>query len=122
MRHSIKNQNQNDENYVSIIFHVANAYSNLLNAIHDDMLWRQANRLVIELFKSKESIIKIGGLKILDESYKIVGSELSSILGETIPSLTELIEDPDNAVEIETRNTIKSIENSIGESIDNYFQ
>jgi len=111
-----------DEQYVRIVFYLANAYANLMNATRNDMLWRTANRSLIEMMKSSSSIIKIASLKILDEAFKVVGTELIAILADTVPTLTELIEDKDHAVEIETRNTVRSIEGSVGESIQSFFQ
>ena len=104
-----------------VILHIAPTFAALMDTTKDDMLWRSANLMLIDMMRNDETKIKIAALKICDEEFKVVGSELTTILAELVPSLSECAEYSKDAVDTIARETIQSIENSIGEPIETYF-
>jgi hypothetical protein len=59
---------------------------------------------------------------LVNEAFRVVGSELTTILPELVPSLAELTEDPHESVDTVAIETIANIQRSIGEDIESYFR
>ncbi|KAH0789966.1 HEAT repeat-containing protein 1 [Histomonas meleagridis] len=110
-----------DEYIKLIILSIAPAFTALMDTTKDEMLWRSANLQLIEMMKNDDSRIKIGAMKIVDEEFKVIGGELTGLLPELVPYLAECAEYAKGDVDVIARETIQSIENSIGEPINTYF-
>lgn len=113
---------ETDEQYMEkIVGHLAPAFAALVDAAKDDALRRMADLAMIELMRNKSYIVRIAGLKVVEESFRIVGGSLTPILPEIGPALHELLEDPHPAVQEVARDTYDSISQGIGESISSYL-
>jgi hypothetical protein len=122
LRHSIVGGETTEDFLEKVIRFVAPAFAAVLDATKDEALWRMADLKLIQLMGNEDYRVRIAGLKLVDGAFKVVGSELTTILPELVPSLAELTEDPHGSVDTVARETIASIQTSIGEDIESYFR
>lgn len=87
----------------------------------DDILWKQLNYQVLMKTRSDSVEQRILGLKICVEMAKKLGQSYESLLPETIPFLSELLEDEDYQVVEATQNGVRELEETIGESLQKHF-
>jgi hypothetical protein len=122
VRHSIVGGETTEDFVEKVIRCVAPAFAAVMDATKDETLWRMADLKLIELMGTEDYRVRIAALKLVDEAFRVVGSELTTILPELVPSLAELAEDPHGSVDSVARETIANIQTSIGEDIDPYFR
>ena len=81
------------------------------------------NYQVLLKTQSLLSRVRLAALKVVQKCFAKIGEEYLVLLPETIPFLSELLEDSDPNVEKLTRETIQTIEKYLGaeDSIKNYF-
>jgi len=72
--------------------------------------------------RSESSKVRYAALKVIEELYVRLGEELLVLLPETIPFLSELMEDSDSQVEKLCHQVISTMENYLGsESISTFL-
>jgi U3 small nucleolar RNA-associated protein 10 len=100
---------------ISFVIHIELNYT--------QALWKPLNYQV--LLKTRNDLWKVRyyALKVIQECYLRLGEELLVLLPETMPFLSELMEDSNPEVEKLTKELIKSIEQYLGssDSISNYL-
>ncbi|KAK8893499.1 HEAT repeat-containing protein 1 [Tritrichomonas musculus] len=112
----------NTQEYVEkIVGGLAPSFAALIDSTRDDQLWRVASQKIIELTKSNDYRVRVAALQMADKAFETVGPELTSILPEIAPSIYELTEDTNNGVDQVARQTIVNIQESVGDSFNNYF-
>jgi hypothetical protein len=122
VRHSIVGGETTESFVEKVIRCVAPAFAAVMDATKDETLWRMADLKLIELMGNEDYRVRIAALKLVDEAFRVVGSELTTILPELAPWLLELSEDPHRSVDVIARETLASIQTSVGEDIDPYFR
>ncbi|KAK9888598.1 hypothetical protein WA026_000833 [Henosepilachna vigintioctopunctata] len=90
-------------------------------ATADDALWKQMNYQILLKMRSTNSHIRLMSLKCLTEIVKHLGEDFLPLLPETIPFLSELLEDEDESVEKNCKKAIQEMEKVLGESLQKYF-
>jgi hypothetical protein len=122
VRHSIVGGESTEDFVDKVIRCVAPAFAAVIDATKDKTLWRMADLKLIELMGHVDYRVRIAALKLVDETFRVVGSELTTILPELVPSLAELAEDSHGSVDAVARETIANIQTNIGEDIEPYFR
>lgn len=87
----------------------------------DDILWKQLNYQVLMKTRSDTPEQRILGLKICVEIAKKLGQSFESLVPETIPFLSELLEDEDYKVVEATQKGVRDLEETVGESLQKYL-
>lgn len=87
----------------------------------DDILWKQLNYQVLMKTRSDSPEQRIFGLKICVEIAKKLGQSFESLMPETIPFLSELLEDEDYKVVEATQHGVRELEETVGESLQKYL-
>jgi hypothetical protein len=93
-----------------------------IDAVRDEALWRMADVELVALMGSEDPRVRIKRLKVVDEAFRIVRAELNVVLSEIAPALAELAEDECGSVDVVARETIATIQASIGEEIAPHFR
>eukprot|EP01119_Soliformovum_irregulare_P018700 TRINITY_DN5787_c0_g1_i1.p1 TRINITY_DN5787_c0_g1~~TRINITY_DN5787_c0_g1_i1.p1 ORF type:complete len:2043 (-),score=706.93 TRINITY_DN5787_c0_g1_i1:9-6137(-) len=89
-----------------------------------EVYWRPLNNQVLLKTRSASPQVRLASLKVIEAMYKKLGEDLLPLLPETIPYLSELMEDSDINVEKLTKDVIRAIEEHLAsdDSIANYLE
>ncbi|KAL3283043.1 hypothetical protein HHI36_006201 [Cryptolaemus montrouzieri] len=90
-------------------------------ATADDALWKQMNYQVLLKMRNTNPTIRLISLKCLTELVKQLGEDFLPLLPETIPFLSELLEDEEESVEKSCKKSIQEMEKVLGENLQKYF-
>lgn len=90
-------------------------------AASDDILWKQLNYQVLMKTRSDNVNQRIFGLKVCIDMAKKLGEDFEPLVPETIPFLSELLEDEDYNVVEACQNGVRELETTVGESLQKYF-
>lgn len=90
-------------------------------AASDDILWKQLNYQVLMKTRSDNPDQRIFGVKVCVEMAKKLGEDFEPLVPETIPFLSELLEDEDYKVVEACQNGVRELETTVGESLQKYF-
>lgn len=90
-------------------------------AASDDILWKQLNYQVLLKTRSDDPEIRILGLKICVDMAKKLGEDFEPLVPETIPFLSELLEDENYKVVEACQAGVRELELTVGESLQKYF-
>lgn len=107
-----------DENMQQL---VRSCVAQLAVAASDDILWKQLNYQVLMKTRSDSVEERIFGLKVCVEMAKKLGEDFEPLVPETIPFLSELLEDEDYRVLEACQNGVRELETTVGESLQKYF-
>lgn len=90
-------------------------------AVSDDILWKQLNYQVLLKTRSNNSAIRIFAVEICSGIAKQLSQDFESLVPESIPFLSELLEDEDHTVVEACQNSIRKMEAVLNESLQKYF-
>ncbi|KAG5677597.1 hypothetical protein PVAND_007343 [Polypedilum vanderplanki] len=90
-------------------------------AISDDILWKQLNYQVLLKTRSDNPEIRIFGVKVCVDIARKLTEDFESLIPETIPFLSELLEDDDHKVVEACQNSVRELE-TICNSLFNIHQ
>ena len=100
---------------------VGTCVAQLAVAASDDVLWKQLNYQVLMKTRSENSNERVFGVKVCVEMAKKLGEDFEPLVPETIPFLSELLEDEDYKVVEACQNGVRELETTVGESLQKYF-
>eukprot|EP01133_Synstelium_polycarpum_P006408 gene6408-7434_t len=91
--------------------------------INQDMLWKPLNHAVLMKTRSPYANVRLSAISVVHSLHKHLGEQLLILLPETIPFISELLEDSVPEVEQACQTLVKTIENHLGveESISSYL-
>lgn len=93
----------------------------LAAATNDDSLWKQLNYQVLLKTRSNNHEIRLLALHSCVEIAKKLGESYLPFLPETIPFLSELLEDENQTVERSCQRAVQELEKIVGEPLQKYF-
>jgi len=93
----------------------------LASAVNDPVCWKTLNIELLNRTKSDDVQVRLAVLNVIDKIYDSLGESYMVLIPETIPYLSEVLEDESAEVEEKCRYVIKKIEQITGESIQKYF-
>lgn len=100
---------------------VRSCVAQLAIAASDDILWKQLNYQVLMKTRSEHPGQRIFGVQVCIEMAKKLGEDFEPLVPETIPFLSELLEDEDYKVVEACQNGVRELETTVGESLQKYF-
>lgn len=120
MPHLGKTEEQANEYYEKITEDIAPAIANVYLLADDMILWKTANREILNLMSHESYEERIASLRIIRVLFKVIGPKMVPLIPELLPPFYELFEDPIQEVQFEVHSVKQDIEDSIGESLDSY--
>ena len=113
----------NDESYEAFCLEtVVPCFTALAIAVGRDTLWKPMNHAILMLTRDKKKVVRVVCVKALHKLFSVVGVALHILLPESLPFLSELLEDSNPAVSAATAALVRYIEDVSGESMDTYLQ
>lgn len=95
--------------------------SQLAVAVSNDVLWKQLNYQILLKTRTNVAEVRIISFNCCVEIARKLGEEFSTLLPETIPFVSELLEDDNLKVEGNTKRGVQELERILGESLQKYF-
>lgn len=95
--------------------------SQLAVAVSNDVSWKQLNYQILLKTRSTVPEVKVISFNCCVEIARKLGEEFSTLLPETVPFISELMEDDNLKVEANTKRGVQELEKIIGESLQKYF-
>ncbi|GAM27014.1 hypothetical protein SAMD00019534_101890 [Acytostelium subglobosum LB1] len=91
--------------------------------INQEMLWKPLNHSVLIKTRNPYAAVRLSALSVIHALHKRLGERLIILLPETLPFISELLEDSVPDVERACQDVVKTIENHLGtdESISSYL-
>lgn len=112
----------NNENYSDYIDnYIIPCICQVILDINDDIQWKPFHHELLLLTRNSNENIKVASVKVIRECFTRVGEQYLILLSETMPYLSELLEDNNEEVENESLKLKECIEDLSGESIDSYL-
>jgi len=98
------------------------AISGLAGAASSADHFKMINGELLQLMRSEWARTRLGAVQCQRQLSDSLGEEWLSLLPEMLPFITELLEDDDESVERETRLWMRTVEETIGESLEGMLQ
>lgn len=95
--------------------------SQLAVAVCNDVLWKQLNYQVLLKTRTNVAEVRVIAFNCCVEIARKLGEEFSTLLPETVPFVSELLEDDNLKVEGNTKRGVQELEKILGESLQKYF-
>ena len=93
----------------------------VVTATGQDMLWKRLNHALLMLTRDRRPRVRLAGLWGVSTVFARGREDALVLLPETIPFLAESMEDPDPEVEAATNALVRSLEQSSGESLQEFL-
>ncbi|XP_014204224.1 HEAT repeat-containing protein 1 [Copidosoma floridanum] len=90
-------------------------------AINDETLHKQLVYQVLLKTRNSKSYVRSAALAAIVEIAQKLGEGFTILLPETVPFLAELLEDEDEVTEKNAQNAVRTLEEVLGESLQEYF-
>lgn len=90
--------------------------------INDDSSWQKLNYAVMMKTRSEAWQTRLAALQVTEHLFDAMRERYLVILNDTIPFLSELLEDENEKVEGLTKRIVQRIEQLTGESINDYLK
>ncbi|KAJ3122248.1 HEAT repeat-containing protein 1 [Nowakowskiella sp. JEL0407] len=84
-------------------------------------LWKVLNAQTLQRMKNDQAEIRCAAVLLLCEFYTKIGEEYLVLLPETVPAISELMEDDDENVQKYCQKLLGIIQNHLGEDLNTYF-
>jgi U3 small nucleolar RNA-associated protein 10 len=101
---------------------VVPCFTSLAIGVGRDTLWKPLNHAILMMTRDKKKIVRVVCVKALHKLFSDVGEDYLILLPESLPFLSELLEDTNPAVTAATSELVRYIEEISGESLDTYLQ
>ena len=102
--------------------YVTPCLSALALAVGKDLQWKPLNHKLLMATRSRVAVVRIAAIDAIHELFKTIGEEYLLLLPESLPFLSELMEDDSPDVVHHTVAAIRFIEELSGEKLDTYLQ
>ena len=90
--------------------------------VRNEKAWRQINRNVLMQTRKPSPAVRFAALRVTQELFKTLGEDFMMMLPESIPFLSELMEDESEEVEALCQRLMKQLEEMSGEKLDEYLE
>jgi U3 small nucleolar RNA-associated protein 10 len=94
----------------------------MVERINNDDMWKKINYEILMHTRNPKPEIRLAAFKIIENLFTKVGERYLVLLNDTIPFLSEGLEDDDNEVELLAKSVVKMIETMTGDSIQEYLK
>ena len=88
----------------------------------DDSMWQRLNYAMLLKTRSSSWQVRLAVLTVVDFLFEKMRERFLVVLNDTIPFMSELLEDEDEKVEMAAKSIVQRIEQMTGESINDYLK
>lgn len=88
----------------------------------DDSMWQRLNYAMLLKTRSSSWQVRLAVLTVIDFLFEKMRERFLVVLNDTIPFMSELLEDEDEKVEMAAKSIVQRIEQMTGESINDYLK
>lgn len=88
----------------------------------DDNMWQKLNFTLLMKTRSEQWETRLAVLQVIDHLFDKMRERYLVILNDTIPFVSELLEDENEKVELAAKTIVNRIEQLTGESIEDYLK
>lgn len=115
-------QDEQEENLKSYTMEaVAPCLAHLASAVNNDVMWKPLVQNIFIKTRNTNPAVRLAALRSIELCFSTVGEDFLAVLPDSLPFLSELMEDEDPEVEGVTHRLIKYIEDVLGESVESYL-
>ncbi len=93
-----------------------------VDRINNDDMWKKINNELLMQTRNPSPILRLGTFKIVENLFNKMGERYLVLLNDTLPFLSEGMEDESPDVELTTRSIVQRIEQMTGDSIHEYLK
>ena len=90
--------------------------------INDDSMWIKLNLSILMHTRNEQWQTRLGALSIIEHMFDVMRERYLVILNDTIPFISESLEDENEDVESCAKRIVNRIEQLTGESINEYLK
>lgn len=94
----------------------------MVDRVNDDSMWVKVNYALLMKTRSEAWMTRKAALVIIEHLFEGLRERYLVVLNDTIPFLSELLEDEHEQVEQTARKIVERIEQMTGESINDYLK
>ena len=94
----------------------------MIERINNDDMWKIINYEILLKTRNENPQIRLGALKVIEHLFMRVGERFLVLLNDTLPFLSESMEDENPDVEGVAKSIVKRIEQLTGDSIQEYLK
>jgi U3 small nucleolar RNA-associated protein 10 len=98
------------------------AVFDIVERINNDDMWKKINYDILMHTRNTSPQIRLGAFKIIEHLFNRIGERYLILLNDTIPFLSEGMEDENPDVEICAKAIVARIEQMTGDSIHEYLK
>ncbi|XP_033103567.1 HEAT repeat-containing protein 1-like [Anneissia japonica] len=118
----VENTSIGEVEYEALISrHLTPCIAQMMTCAQDTGCWQPLNYQLLLKTRHSEPKVRFATLVILEEVHKQLGEEFLTLLPETLPFLSELLEDESTEVEMQCQKVIGQLEKTLGEPLNKYF-
>ncbi|XP_071954262.1 HEAT repeat-containing protein 1-like [Antedon mediterranea] len=118
----VENTTLGDEEYKTMITtQLTPCVAQMMASAQDTGCWQPLNYQLLLKTRNSDPKVRFAALVMLEEIHRQLGEEFLTLLPETLPFLSELLEDESTDVEIQCQKVIGELENTLGEPLQKYF-
>jgi len=90
--------------------------------INDDGMWQKLNYSFLMKTRNEDYRVRLATLQVIEHLFDTMRERYLVILNDTIPFISELLEDENEQVEDCAKRIVNRVENLTGESINEYLK
>mmetsp|Transcript_24712 Transcript_24712/g.29100 ORF Transcript_24712/g.29100 Transcript_24712/m.29100 type:complete len:99 (-) Transcript_24712:30-326(-) len=90
--------------------------------INEDSMWLKMNYAILLKTRSEQWMTRQAALLVIEHLFETLRERYLVVLNDTIPFLSELLEDENEKVEQTARRIVERVEQMTGESIHDYLK
>ncbi len=94
----------------------------MVERINNDDMWKKINYDILMHTRNTQVLIRLGAFKIIEHLFDRIGDRYLILLNDTIPFLSEGMEDENPDVEATAKAIVARIEQITGDSIHEYLK
>jgi hypothetical protein len=94
----------------------------VVERINNDDMWKKINYDILMHTRNASAQIRLGAFKVIEHLFNRIGERYLILLNDTIPIISEGMEDENPDVETTAKSIVSRIEQMTGESIHEYLK
>jgi len=86
-------------------------------SVSNDALWQSLIKGVLEYSHHASALVRVATLKVLVALFEGMGDSFVVLIADCLPSVAEMLEDPEHTVKVEANRTVKKLQQLSGEDL-----
>lgn len=94
----------------------------VVERINNDDMWKKINYDILMKTRNSQPQVRLGAFKVIEHLFERIGERFLILLNDTLPFLSEGMEDENPDVEAIAKSIVARIEQMTGDSIHEYLK